>query len=131
MRAERQRQAASIRSEGDQKSQEIRAEADRDVTVIVAEAQSRAEQIRGEGDAERNRVFAEAFDKDPGFFAFYRSMQAYEAAIPANDAQLVLQPDSDFFKCFGNPANKEISTEEPKGTAPQPPSEPSGARGGG
>jgi hypothetical protein len=53
------------------------------------------------------------------------------AWIPANDAQLVLQPDSDFFKYFGNPANKEISTEEPKGTAPQPPSEPSGARGGG
>jgi modulator of FtsH protease HflC len=114
MQTERQRQAASIRGEGSQKSQEIRAKADRDVTVLVAEAQSRAEQTRGEGDAERNRIFAEAFSKDPDFFAFYRSMQAYETGLKANDTRLVLRPDSDFFKYFGNPAGKETPKVVPK-----------------
>ena len=64
-----------------QRAQEIRSRADRDVTVLLAEATSKAEQIRGEGDGERNRIFAEAFGKDPDFFAFYRSMQAYEAGL--------------------------------------------------
>jgi len=118
MQTERQRQAASIRGEGNQKSQEIRAKADRDVTVIVAEAQSRAEQIRGDGDAERNRIFAEAFGKDQDFFAFYRSMQAYEAGLKANDTRLVLRPDSDFFKYFGNPSGKEMPKDVPKPPAP-------------
>src|SRR5215475_1526410 len=117
MQTERQRQAASIRGEGNQKSQEIRAKADRDVTVLVAEAQSRGEQIRGEGDAERNRIFAEAYTKDPDFFAFYRSMQAYEAGLRANDTRLVLRPNSDFFRYFGNPAGKETPREGPRATA--------------
>ncbi|HSV21937.1 MAG TPA: protease modulator HflC [Xanthobacteraceae bacterium] len=117
MQTERQRQAAAIRAEGNQKSQEIRAKADRDVTVLVAEAQSRAEQIRGEGDAERNRIFAEAYTKDPDFFAFYRSMQAYEAGLRASDTRLVLRPDSDFFKYFGNPTGKETPREAPRATA--------------
>jgi modulator of FtsH protease HflC len=119
MQTERQRQAASIRGEGSQKSQEIRARADRDVTVLVAEAQSRAEQIRGDGDAQRNRIFAEAYSKDPDFFAFYRSMQAYEAGLRANDTRLVLRPDSDFFKYFGNPAGRE----PPKEGSKEPPKE--------
>ena len=114
MQTERQRQAASIRGEGSQKSQEIRAKADRDVTVLVAEAQSRAEQIRGEGDAERNRIFAEGYGKDPDFFAFYRSMQAYEAGLRSGDTRLVLRPDSDFFKYFGNPTGKEVPKDAPK-----------------
>jgi membrane protease subunit HflC len=118
MQTERQRQAASIRGEGNQKSQEIRAKADRDVTVIVAEAQSRGEQIRGDGDAQRNRIFAEAYSKDQDFFAFYRSMQAYEAGLRASDTRLVLRPDSDFFKYFGNPTGKEIPKEIPKSPAP-------------
>jgi len=118
MQTERQRQAASIRGEGNQKSQEIRAKADRDVTVLVAEAQSRAEQIRGEGDGERNRIFAEAYTKDPDFFAFYRSMQAYEAGLRASDTRLVLRPDSDFFKYFGNPTGKEMPKDAPKPPAP-------------
>jgi membrane protease subunit HflC len=117
MQTERQQQAALNRGQGSQKSQEIRARADRDVTVIVAEAQSRAEQIRGDGDAERNRIFAEAYGKDPDFFAFYRSMQAYEAGLRANDTRLVLRPDSDFFKYFGNPAGKEPAREGPKAAA--------------
>jgi modulator of FtsH protease HflC len=127
MQTERQRQAASIRGEGNQKSQEIRAKADRDVTVIVAEAQSRAEQIRGDGDAKRNRIFAQAYGRDPDFFAFYRSMQAYEAGLRANDTRLVLRPDSDFFKYFGNPAGKEMRKDAPNPAAPQP----SAATGGG
>jgi len=115
MQTERQREAAEFRAQGSQKSQEIRAKADRDVTVIVAEAQSKAEQTRGEGDAKRNRIFAEAFGKDPDFFAFYRSMQAYEAGLRANDTRLVLRPDSDFFKYFGNPMGKgtERAAEKP------------------
>jgi modulator of FtsH protease HflC len=120
MQTERQRQAATIRAEGNQKNLEIRAKADRDVIVLVAEAESRAQQIRGEGDAERNRIFAEAYGKDPDFFAFYRSMQAYEAGLRSGDTRLVLRPDSDFFKYFGNPAGKEMPKDAPK-DAPKSP----------
>jgi membrane protease subunit HflC len=119
MQSERQRQAASIRGDGSQKNQEIRARADRDVTVLVAEAQKQADQVRGQGDAERNRIFAEAYSKDPGFFAFYRSMQAYETGLKSGDTRLVLRPDSDFFKYFGNPAGKEMPKDAPK-DAPKP-----------
>jgi len=106
MQTERQREAAEFRANGSQRKQEIQARADRDVTVLVAEAQSKAEQTRGEGDAERNRIFAEAFTRDPDFFAFYRSMQAYEAGLRANDTRMVLKPDSDFFRYFADPAGR-------------------------
>ena len=106
MQTERQREAAEFRANGSQRSQEIRAKADRDVTVLIAEAQSKAEQTRGEGDAERNRIFAEAFTRDPDFFAFYRSMQAYETGLRANDTRMVIKPDSDFFRYFGDPSGK-------------------------
>ena len=106
MQTERQREAAEFRAQGSQKSQEIRSKADRDVTVLVAEATSKAEQMRGEGDAERNRIFAEAFGKDPDFFAFYRSMQAYETGMKSNDTRMVLQPDSEFFRYFVDPTGK-------------------------
>ena len=106
MQTERQREAAEFRAQGSQKSQEIRARADREVTVLVAEATSQGEQTRGEGDAERNRIFADAYGKDPDFFAFYRSMQAYETGLRPNDTRLVLRPDSDFFKYFGDPSGK-------------------------
>ena len=119
MQTERQREAAEFRAQGSQKSQEIRARADRDVTVLVAEATSRAEQTRGEGDAERNRIFAEAYGKDPGFFAFYRSMQAYETGLRANDTRLVLRPDSDFFKYFGDPSGKGLPTTSQSPASPQ------------
>jgi membrane protease subunit HflC len=118
MQTERKRQADSIRGEGSQKSQEIRARADRDKTVLVAEAQKQADQVRGEGDAERSRIFAEAYTKDPDFFAFYRSMQAYEAGLRSGDTRLILRPDSDFFKYFGNPTGKEIPKDAPKPAAP-------------
>ncbi|NJO35981.1 MAG: protease modulator HflC [Rhodospirillales bacterium] len=103
MRAERQRQAAEIRAEGTGAANVIRANADRDVTIIKADATRDAERIRGEGDAERNRIFAEAFSRDPDFFAFYRSMQAYEAGIKSSDTRMLLSPDGEFFKYFSNP----------------------------
>lgn len=115
MQTERQREAAEFRAQGNQRAQEIRARADREVTVLVAEATSRAEQTRGEGDAERNRIFADAFGKDPGFFSFYRSMQAYEAGLKASDTRLILRPDSDFFRYFGGP------TTQPSSSNPRPP----------
>jgi modulator of FtsH protease HflC len=104
MQTERQREAAEFRAQGSQKSQEIRAKADRDVTVIVAEANSQAEQVRGQGDSERNRIFADAYTRDPDFFTFYRSMQAYEKSLQHSDTHLVLKPDSHFFRYFGDPA---------------------------
>ena len=106
MQTERQREAAEFRAQGSQRAQEIRSRSDRDVTVLLAEAQSKSEQIRGEGDANRNRIFAEAFSKDPDFFAFYRSMQAYETGIRQNDTRMVLQPDSEFFRYFVDPSGK-------------------------
>ena len=104
MQTERQREATEIRAQGNQRAQEIKARADRDVTVLTAEANSKSEQVRGQGDAERNRIFADAYGKDPGFFSFYRSMQAYEAGLRPNDTRLVIKPDSEFFRYFGNPA---------------------------
>jgi membrane protease subunit HflC len=106
MQTERQREAAEFRAQGSQRSQEIKARADRDVTVMIADATSRAEQIRGEGDAERNRIFAEAFGRDPDFFAFYRSMQALEAGLRQNDTRMLLKPDSEFFRYFIDPSGK-------------------------
>jgi modulator of FtsH protease HflC len=102
MKTERQREAAEFRAQGNQKAQEIKSNADREATVIVAEANSKAEQIRGEGDAERNRLFAEAYGQDPDFFAFYRSMSAYETGLKSSDTRFLLRPDSDFFKYFGS-----------------------------
>ncbi|WP_426408602.1 protease modulator HflC [Bradyrhizobium ganzhouense] len=106
MKSERQREAAEFRAQGGQKAQEIRSKADRDVTVIIAEANSTAEQTRGVGDAERNRLFAEAYGKDADFFAFYRSMTAYETGLKKDDTRFLLRPDSDFFRYFGNPSGK-------------------------
>jgi membrane protease subunit HflC len=113
MQTERQREAAEFRAQGGQKAQEIRSSADREATVIIAEANSKAEQTRGEGDAERNRLFAEAYGKDPDFFAFYRSMTAYENGLKGNDTRFLLRPDSDFFRFFGSAAGKSPA-EAPK-----------------
>jgi membrane protease subunit HflC len=104
MRAERQREAAEFRAEGAAAANRIRATADREATVIKAEATKKGEQMRGEGEAERNKVFADAFGRNPDFFSFYRSMQAYEASMKAGDTRLLLSPDSEFFRYFNNPA---------------------------
>jgi membrane protease subunit HflC len=115
MQTERQREAQEYRSQGTQRAQEIRARADRDVTVLLADAQSKGEQTRGEGDSERNRIFAEAYGRDPEFFSFYRSMQAYEAGLRSNDTRMLLKPDSDFFRYFGDSSGKSRD-----GAAPAP-----------
>jgi membrane protease subunit HflC len=123
MQTERQREAAEFRAQGSQKSQEIRSRADRDVTVLLADATAKAEQTRGEGDAERNRIFADAFGRDPDFFSFYRSMQAYEAAFHRTDTRMLLKPDSEFFRYFVDPTGK------PRTNAPAPqPGQPQGAK---
>jgi modulator of FtsH protease HflC len=106
MQTERQQEAAQYRAEGAQKAQELRAKADRDVTVLLAEAQSKGERTRGEGDGERNRIFADAYSRDPDFFAFYRSMQAYEAGLRATDTRMLLKPDTEFFRFFVDPSGK-------------------------
>ncbi|SCY69908.1 protease modulator HflC [Microvirga guangxiensis] len=120
MRTEREREAADLRANGNQQAQTIRARAEREATIIRAEANQRAEELRGQGDADRNRILAEAFGRDPEFFAFYRSMQAYEAGLKGSGTRLVLSPDSEFFRYFnGSNArpNGGASTTTP---APQP-----------
>ncbi len=103
MQTERQREAAEIRARGEEQARRIRADGDRQVTVLKANATRDSEKIRGDGDAERNAIFANAFSQDPDFFAFYRSMQAYEAGLKANDTRLVLTPNTEFFRYFNNP----------------------------
>jgi membrane protease subunit HflC len=106
MRAERQREAAEFRAQGAAEANRIKATADREATVIKAEATRKGEEIRGDGDAERNKVYAEAYSKDPEFFEFYRSMQAYENGLKSGDTRLLISPDSDFFKYFADPHGK-------------------------
>ncbi|HET8816802.1 MAG TPA: protease modulator HflC [Pseudidiomarina sp.] len=97
MRAERQAVATEHRSEGREQAEFIRADVDARVTVMLADAQREAREIRGQGDAEAAGIYAETYSKDREFFAFIRSMQAYQTAFNGNDV-LVLEPDSDFFK---------------------------------
>jgi membrane protease subunit HflC len=106
MQTERQREAAEIRAGGAQLAQTTRARADRDVTVLLAEATSKSEQIRGEGDGKRNAIFAAAFNRDPDFFAFYRSMQAYEAGLKQGETRMLISPDSDFFRYFNDSSGR-------------------------
>jgi membrane protease subunit HflC len=120
MQTERQREAAEFRAQGGQKAQEIRSNADREATVIVAEANSKAEQIRGDGDGERNRLFAEAYGKDPDFFAFYRSMTAYEHGLKSNDTRFLLRPDSNFFKYFNSPSGATAASAPAPAAAAKP-----------
>ena len=80
----------------------ITSTADKEVTVILADAQKKSEIMKGEGDGERNKIFANAFGQDPEFFAFYRAMQAYEKALIGGETSLILSPDREFFKFFGN-----------------------------
>lgn len=100
MQTDRAREAADIRAKGNQAAAEIRADADRQATIIVAEATKAADIMRGEGEGERNRIFAEAFSRDPAFFEFYRSMQAYGASMSSSDTTMYLSPDSKFFQYF-------------------------------
>ena len=98
MRAEREREAADEVARGGEAAQRVRASADRTVVELTSDARRQAEVIRGEADAERNRIFAEAFGADPEFFAFTRSMTAYERAMQPGNSSIVMQPDSLFFE---------------------------------
>ena len=102
MQTEREREAKEFRAKGAEMAVTITSTADKEVAVILAEANKNSEIMKGEGDGQRNKIFAEAFGRDPEFFAFYRAMQAYEKALIGGDTSLVLSPDSEFFKFFGN-----------------------------
>jgi modulator of FtsH protease HflC len=107
MKTDREREAAELRAQGAQMAQTTRARADRDVQIIIGEANKKSEEFRGEGDGVRNRVFAEAFGRDPEFFRFYRSMQAYENGLKQGDTRMILSPNSDFFRYFGDASGKK------------------------
>ncbi|MAV06033.1 MAG: HflC protein [Candidatus Pelagibacter sp.] len=107
MQTERQREAKEFRAQGAEIAQKIRSTADKDVTVLLANANKKSEIMKGEGDGQRNKIFADAFGKDPQFFSFYRAMQAYEKALIGGETSLILSPDSEFFKFFGNTTIKK------------------------
>ncbi|MBT5770846.1 MAG: protease modulator HflC [Rhodospirillaceae bacterium] len=102
MRTERERQSNKLRAEGEENARRIRAEADRQQVEIVAEAQREAETLRGGGDATRNAILGESYGKDPEFFEFFRSLEAYKETFAAEGTTMVLSPNSDFFKYFGD-----------------------------
>ncbi|MHB0954128.1 MAG: protease modulator HflC [Allorhizobium sp.] len=114
MKAERLAEAELIRARGNEEGQRRRAIADRQVVELQAGAQRDSEILRGEGDAERNRVFGEAFTRDPAFFEFYRSMRAYVGAFGADTGtSMVLSPDSQFFRFFGNADGAQPAEQTP------------------
>ncbi|MFN3854995.1 MAG: protease modulator HflC [Phreatobacter sp.] len=121
MQTERRQEAADLRATGQQAAVTIRARADREVVGILAEANRRAEEIRGAGDAERNRIFAEAFGRDPSFFSFYRTMQAYEQSLRQGDTRMVVSPTSDFFRYFGDPTGRRNTPGAPPVRGNPPP----------
>jgi membrane protease subunit HflC len=103
MEAERRAVAAELRSQGFSEAEKIRAEADKDREVIVAEAYREAQRVKGEGDARATAVYARAFNENPEFFAFYRSLEAYRASFRNRSDVLVLDPSSELFRYFKNP----------------------------
>ena len=107
MQTEREREAKEFRAKGAEMAVTITSTADKEVTVILANANKQSEIMKGEGDGQRNKIFAEAFGQDPEFFAFYRSMQAYERALIGGETSLIMSPeDSEFFKFFGENINQ-------------------------
>ncbi|HXP31342.1 MAG TPA: protease modulator HflC [Stellaceae bacterium] len=111
MKSERQREAAQFRAEGAQRAQEIRADADRQRIEILADAQKQAQILRGQGDANSINIYADAYNKDRGFFVFYRSLQAYRDGLTGQSTTLVLTPDSEFFRFLekGPPAAPAVA----------------------
>jgi membrane protease subunit HflC len=108
MKSERQRQAKELRAQGFEWAQQIQSRADHDRTVILSEAQRLSLTTRGQGDAEANRIYAQAFGRDPRFFAFYRAMQTYRQALADAGPTLVLSPNSDLLKYFGPGATHDV-----------------------
>ena len=102
MKSEREREAKEFRARGFEMAEGIRADAGKQKIVLLAQAQKKAETLRGEGDGLAIKIYADAFGRDPEFFAFYRSMQAYKKSMDSQDTTMVLSPNSDFFRFFGN-----------------------------
>jgi membrane protease subunit HflC len=107
MEAERRRVANELRSTGAAESERIRADADRQREIIVAEAYRDAQKVRGEGDAKAAAIYAAAFQQNPEFYSFYRSMEAYKASFRSKSDLLLLEPNSDFFKYLRDAAGKQ------------------------
>ena len=107
MQTEREREAKEFRAQGAEIAQRIRSTADKEVTIIKSQAEKKANIVRGEGDGMANKVFAEAFGQDPEFFAFYRAMQAYAEGLKSSDTTMILSPESEFFKYFGDPTGEQ------------------------
>tara|TARA_Y100000748_G_C15444446_1_gene468445 strand:+ start:377 stop:1243 length:867 start_codon:yes stop_codon:yes gene_type:complete len=107
MQTEREREAKEFRAQGAEIAQRIRSTADKEVTIIKSQAEKEANIVRGEGDGMANKVFAEAFGQDPEFFAFYRAMQAYAEGLKSSDTTMILSPESEFFKYFGDPTGEQ------------------------
>jgi membrane protease subunit HflC len=103
MEAERRAVAAELRSQGFSDAEKIRAEADKDREVIIAEAYREAQRVKGEGDARATAIYARAFNENPEFYAFYRSLEAYRASFRNRSDVLVLDPSSELFRYFRNP----------------------------
>ena len=109
MQQERKREANEFRAEGSEILQRIQARAEREATVLIAEAGRESQILRGEGEAEQTKILGEAYGQDPDFFAFYRAMQAYRDALPADTTSVVLSPDSEFFHYFGQAQSPSAS----------------------
>lgn len=117
MKAERLAEAERLRARGNEAAQRIRARADREVVEIVAEARRESEILRGEGEAQRSATFANAYQRDPAFFDFYRSMNAYGTALDNTGTTMVLSPNSEFFRFFRNPAGAAAPAAPPAAPA--------------
>lgn len=98
MQTDREREAKEIRAEGDETAQKIRANADKEKTFLIADAKKKAEAIMGEGEAEANKIYAKAYSKDPAFFEFYRTMNAYKKSLNNNNTKIILSPNNEFLK---------------------------------
>lgn len=126
MRSEREREAREARAQGQEQAQQIRSRAERERTVILAEAQRDAQVLRGEGDNQAIRILADSAGRNPEFFQFYRSLEAYRQALRNDNTSLVLSPNSEFFRFFGdtgpvrNAGNRPGQPAAPAATRPAP-----------
>jgi membrane protease subunit HflC len=106
MKAERQREAAEFRAQGQEMAQEIKSKADKERTVLIAEAEKQSQMSRGQGDQAAIKIYADAFKKDPEFYSFYRTMQAYRESMSGDNTTLVLSPDNGFLRYFKSESGK-------------------------
>lgn len=107
MRTEREREAAEFRGLGQEIAQEVRSKADRERTIILADAEREAQIMRGQGDEQAIKIYADAFKRDPEFYSFYRTMEAYRQGLSGDETTLILKPEGDFFRFFGSAQGKK------------------------